>query len=427
MRLWRMLFREACHRRLTFAAGVLCAAVAVASLIAALVALAYHDAETQAVLERKAEETDQLLRQLREEMRKTTLKLSFNAIILPENQSLRDWHMQDYADEYMPEDYVMKLADSGIVTVRHFLPVLQRKVKWPERKQSIILVGTRGEVPNMHKSPKAPLVQPVPDGTIVLGHELHQRLGLKTGDEVVFMGQTFGVHRCHGERGTKDDITAWIPLKAAQELLDKRGKINAILALECLCVGAEGLARVRRDIMGVLPGTQVIEHGTKVIARAEARFRVGREAQEAYEQAEKERAEARARQERLAAVSVPLILAVCVLSMALLSYSNVRDRRNEMGILKALGYGTGTILLLVLTRALLTGCFGALIGTAGGATVARWLITRDPTAGLSVTLFPDARTAAAGVLVSLLLALVAAWIPALLASRTDPADILMRE
>jgi len=427
MRLWRMLFLEACHRRLTFAAAVLSATVAVASLIAALVALSYHDTETQAVLALKAKETDTLLKQLREEMRKTTLKLSFNAIILPEKQSLRDWHLQDYADEYMPEEYVMKLADSGIVTVRHFLPVLQRKVKWPERRQSIILVGTRGEVPNMHKNPMAPMVQPVPDGTIVLGYELHQRLGLRAEDEVVFMGRTFRVHRCHGERGTKDDITAWIPLKAAQELLDKQGKINAILALECLCVGAEGLARVRRDIAGVLPGTQVIEHGTKVVARAEARFRVGREAKQALELAKKERAVAHNRQEQLAAVVVPMIMTVCVLSMALLAYSNVRDRQNEMGILKALGFRTRSLLTLVLARSLLTGCLGALLGTAGGALIARRLIAHGASAEVSVVLFPDTRAAVAGVLVSLLLSLIAAWIPALLASRTDPADILMRE
>lgn len=427
MGLWRMLVREACHRRLSFAAAVLSAAVAVASLIAALVALSYHDAETQTVLAQKAEETETLLRQLAEEMRKTTLKLSFNAIILPEKQSLRDWHLQDYAEEYMPEEYVMRLADSGIVTVRHFLPILQRKVKWPEKHQSIILVGTRGEVPNMHKNRLAPMVQPVPDGAIVLGHELHQRLGLQTGDEVVFMERTFRVHRCHEERGTKDDITAWIPLKTAQELLDKPGKINAILALECLCVGAEGLARVRRDIAGVLPGTQVVEHGTKVIARAEARFRVGREAKQALAQAKDERTNARQRQERLAAVAVPLIMAVCVLSMALLAYSNVRDRRGEMGVLKALGFGTGSILALVLVRSLLTGCLGALVGTGGGALIARRLITRGASAELSIVLFPDARIAVAGILVSLLLSVVAAWIPALLASRTDPASILMRE
>ena len=73
----------------------------------------------------------------------------------------------------------------------------------------------------MHKSPVKPLVQQVPPGTITLGHELHRSMNIKIGDDIELMGKSFKVGGCYKERGNKDDITAWIYLAEAQELLDK--------------------------------------------------------------------------------------------------------------------------------------------------------------------------------------------------------------
>ena len=102
-------------------------------------------------------------------MRKATLKLSFNLVILPAAQNTREWHEQDFASAYMPEDYVQRMARSRLLSVRHFLPTLSQKVKWPEMNRTVFLVGCRGEVPSLAKSPRAPLVQPVPDGTMIVG------------------------------------------------------------------------------------------------------------------------------------------------------------------------------------------------------------------------------------------------------------------
>ena len=114
------------------------------------------------------------------------------------------------------------------------------------------------------------MVQPIEPGQIVLGYELHDSLGLKVGDELKLMGRAFTVSQCYPMRGNKDDITAWINLRQAQEMLDKKGLINAILALECQCAWAD-LAQVREEITRILPDTQVIEQGSKALARAEAR------------------------------------------------------------------------------------------------------------------------------------------------------------
>lgn len=115
----------------------------------------------------------------------------------------------------------------------------------------------------------------MPEGTIVLGYELHQSLGLNVGDSVKLLGEEFTIHKCHEHRGSKDDITAWINLRQGQELLDKKGRINAIVALQCVCVGRD-LSRMRSEITKVLPDTQIVEIGTeKALARFETRMRAG--------------------------------------------------------------------------------------------------------------------------------------------------------
>ena len=57
---------------------------------------------------------------------------------------------------------------------------------------------------------------------------------------------------------------------------------------------------------------------------------------------------------------VPLVLLISALWIGLVFHANVRERRSEIGILRALGARAGTILRLFLTKALLMGAAGAL-------------------------------------------------------------------
>ncbi len=179
--------------------------------------------------------------------------LGFNLLILPSNQKLSDFYADDAVSAYMPDTYATRLAEAKIVTIRHLLPSLQEKVLWPERKRTIILIGTRGEVPSMFRDAREPILVAVKKGHAVVGHELAESLGLKAGDRITLFGRTFTVSQCNEERGSKDDISIWIDLAEAQEILGKPGRINAILALKCLCAGNElaaGPAGCRRRSAG---------------------------------------------------------------------------------------------------------------------------------------------------------------------------------
>lgn len=424
--LGRMLIRELLHRKLNFGLGCLAVAVAVGSLVGASILLGVHDAHTQKILKRLETETGQKMAALEDEIRKAMLKLSFSLVILPKGQNLRDWHTEDYASEYMPEDYVTRLANSGIITVRHFLPSLQQKIKWPETQRTIILVGTRGEVPSPHLNPVKPLIQPVPEGAIVLGHELHESLGIKVGDTITLMGRQFVAHKCHEARGSKDDITAWISLREAQELFDKQGLINAILALECLCAGTNPLPIIREEIARILPGTQVIEIGTKALARMEARWRVGQESKAAAERERLGRARLRAERERFAAILVPLLMAACALWLAILGFADARNRRREIGILGAIGFRSRQVFSLFLCKPLAMGVVGGILGCFAGI-----LLGRQLAAALGEQI--ERALGAEGTIVGLclsaigiaaILSALAGWIPAMLAAYRDPAEAL---
>ena len=75
-----------------------------------------------------------------------------------------------------------------------------------------------------------PLVNPIMGNDTVLGYELHKSLGLKVGDKVKFMDHEFTISKTHRQRGSKDDITAWINLEVCQKLMNKEKRINSILA-----------------------------------------------------------------------------------------------------------------------------------------------------------------------------------------------------
>ncbi|MEJ2111632.1 MAG: hypothetical protein P8Z37_17330, partial [Acidobacteriota bacterium] len=164
MKIRQLVLKEIFHRKFSFILGVFATLIATASIIGSIELLRIHDLRTASILQDKQAQLQQRMDKLQDDTRKSMLKLGFNLVILPEDLNLADWHSNDYSTEYMPDVYAERLAESDIVSIRHILPSLQQKIRWPERNRTIILVGTRGEVPNLHLSPKQPLVQPVPPG-----------------------------------------------------------------------------------------------------------------------------------------------------------------------------------------------------------------------------------------------------------------------
>lgn len=121
----------------------------------------------------------------------------------------------------------------------------------------------------------------------------------------------------------------------------------------------------------------------------------------------------------IAAIVMFFILFVAGNSMA----QSIRERINELGVLKTLGFGDGRILALVL----LESCTIAVIGGGIGLAIA-WLIIAqgDPTNGLLPIFHFPIRDLVFGVLLVFVLGMGTGLLPAMQASRLKIVDALRR-
>lgn len=421
MTVTRLVIKEILHSKLNFGLSLLSVAVAVACLVGSLTMMNIHGMRTQMILESKKIETREKMRTMEEDIKKAMRKLGFNIVILPKDQNLSDWYADDYGAKYMPEQYVAHLAQSKILTIEHLTPRIRRKVNWPETKWAVILVGLSDGAGCLAEHVHDLACKPIPRGRMVLGHEVHQGLGLKVGDEFRFMGKEFVVDTCRKEMGTEDDITVWVNLREAQELLDKEGWINEILAFECRSAWAN-LPKVRAEIARILPDTQVVEKSSDVLAKIHAYIKVEEEGKAAIEREQENSSRMRTTWMRFASILGPLVMVIAVVWIALLAAGNIRRRQMEIGILRTLGFRSWQILYIFLSRAVLMGLFGGLLGFLAGSFLANNCqepVRQTNTGGIV--------TFGLAVLGAVVIAVAASWIPAMHAARLDPAVILREE
>ena len=177
------------------------------------------------------------------------------------------------------------------------------------------------------------------------------------------------------------------------------------------------LAEIQQEI-GELLGddVQVVEIKTIADARAKTRERARLDGEATI-----------ARLSRLAKRLLPLLTLTAGVIIGLLSLSNVRERRSEIGILRAIGLRSRQILTLFLTKSALLGLLGGLCGYFIGLSVGGiWSGESATDEAIEVVLFqPGLLTAA--VLITPMLVIAASWLPAVLAATQDPAVVLREE
>jgi ABC-type antimicrobial peptide transport system permease subunit len=117
-----------------------------------------------------------------------------------------------------------------------------------------------------------------------------------------------------------------------------------------------------------------------------------------------------------------IALAIAALGIANALLAAVRERRREIGVLKAIGARDRDLLRVFLTEASIIGLAGGVLGTLGGWSAAAVLgsvvnraLEAEGLAGIVMTLPPE--VALGGLIGSLALALLAGTVPALRAAR----------
>jgi ABC-type lipoprotein release transport system permease subunit len=409
--------------------------------------------QVEAGMARVEEETKAQLAELSDTTRKVTLGLGFNLLIVHRDTNMADFWASDYAAVDMPEQYVDKLAGNHNLTmVTHIVATLQEKIEWERRK--VLLVGYAPEATQSHLRKKAPKGYIVEPGSVFLGYELGVNHEIGDTIEIPIRGsdtsKQLKIARILPEQGSKDDISIITHLTDAQEILDKQGRVNQILALNCHCAEADR-PKIRAQLEQALPEARVTEFRTKFLARAEQRDAVAAsqakvlgEMQANLEARQKilearqkiveerktrsvEMAESREQLKdflvTLSDVITPLVVLAAAIWVGLLALTNVRERRTEIGVLRALGKGTGTIVTLFLGKAVLLGLAGGLIGFGLGTVLGQAL--GESALGISADYFMPRPDIFFYTLIGApLLAAVASYLPTLSAVIQDPAVVL---
>lgn len=377
-----LILREILHRKTNFLLSVLAVTAAVALFISFFTAGAASQRETARLM----------------------LQMGYNLHIVPEGTDRSEFLLTGLTDKTMPEEYLEKLATPSAFSYNHLLGTLQRKISW--QGLELVLTGLAAEVcPPGQKQP--PMVEPIPQGTAYVGYIIADRLKLKAGRIIEIAGKQLKIVRCLFEQGGVDDIRIQCHLKDAQEILNVPGRISEIQAVDCLCFvdTNDPVSILRKEVASILPDVQVVQAKPIATARAKQRQMI----------------------QGVFAVIVPAVVIACGIWIGVLAAVNVRDRYQEIGVMRALGYGSGKITALFLGKAVIVGLLGAIIGFLVGTYLALHFGPEIFKMTAKTVMKPQLSLLAWSIIFAPLFAAVSSFIPAMIAAAHDPAVALRQE
>ncbi len=377
-----LIYKEICHRRVNFLLSLSAVVTAVALFISFFTAAKASNQETARLM----------------------LSMGFNLHIISKDTDMNEFLLTGVPDRTIPEQYMDKLAAQKKVSYNHLLATLQKKISW--RGLDVILTGLAPEVcpPGRYRPPMSYQIEP---GELYVGFRVAKNLRLAAGDIVEIEGKTFSVAKCLAESGDADDIRIQCSLADAQDILKLDGRISEIRAVDCLCFAPTNnpVSILRSEIASLLPDAQVFQ--TRAIATA--------------------RAKQRQMVRNLFAIVLPLVVIVCGAWIGVLAIMNVRDRRAEIGVMRALGYGSGKIAALFLGKAVVIGLLGAIVGFLLGTTLAMSFGPDIFKITAKTMIKPEFVLLVQSLVFAPVFAAASSFIPAAIAVAQDPADTLSEE
>tara|TARA_B100001146_G_C16143397_1_gene417812 strand:- start:117 stop:1268 length:1152 start_codon:yes stop_codon:yes gene_type:complete len=328
-----------------------------------------------------------------------------NLRIVSKDTDLAHFWDEGYSKSTFSENWVQQFTNvTKEINYSHLSAVLKWKIDWRGSPAMIYGLAPREVAPPGRKKPI--MITPVKQGTIQLGKTLAAIHEVKRDDMVEVESGEFQVGRVLSEKGSGAEIRIYMHLADAQAVLQRKGLINEIQALDCYCAdeSQDTLALLRKQLQPILPEAQVF----RMQDMAEAREKQRRDIEWTY------------------STLMPAIVMICGVIIGLLAFLNTRARQQEIGILRALGKGSFTVAALFLGKALILGIFGAACGFGlGTALLLGWgqeLLKISPKligwdlANLKWALF-----------LAPVFSALATFIPAMLAVTQDPADTLRHE
>jgi ABC-type antimicrobial peptide transport system permease subunit len=343
----------------------------------------------------------------RKETRKIQLGMGQNLRIIPKETPMDQFWSKGFSDYTMPEEYVYKFAELEGYEYTHLTGTLQRSVELNGRQ--VILTGILPEVmPPGRNQP--PMTFSVDRGTAYVGSEVARFFSLEAGDPIDIKGRSLKVTKRLVETGSSDDIRIYGHLHDVQEILGLEGRINEIRALECLCLIETGQTDLDPLTLAQMQLAEVLPTAKVLLLQGIAEVRQ----------------QQRAAMEGYLALITPLVIIACGVWIGALAMLNVRQRFEEIGILRALGYCSRDVAVLFLGRSLLIGLAGALLGFLLGTFVA---LTYGPAVFqlAAKSMSPNFLWLICALVLAPFFAAAASFIPTVSAITWDPATSLRRQ
>lgn len=237
------------------------------------------------------------------------------------------------------------------------------------------------------------------DNGVILGAEAARILNLSTGDRFKIKDRPFSVSGILKPTGSQDDQLVFTRLNTAQSLFDKGGRVS-MAEVAALCQDCPIDAMVQQ-ISDVLPGAKVM----------------------AIQQVVKGRMETLGHFKKFSFGISGVILLIGSLVVLVTMMGSVRERTEEIGIFRAIGFRKRHVMKIVFLEAAIVSGLAGIIGYLVG-----WGITK-----IAVRFFIEGHSgwvpfnidlAAGAFTLALLIGLVASAYPAIVASRLDPNEAL---
>jgi putative ABC transport system permease protein len=199
-------------------------------------------------------------------------------------------------------------------------------------------------------------------GVVLLSENNTAFFGVKVGDTVTILGQTFTVIGIHGSSGVSDRTTLYVNLSDVQSLTNNTGYITSLKVFADNSASVTGVASAISSL-----------HPELTVTTAQERLAQLQALQTNYN-TELQNAEASLGQTQTTAFEeiVVVVVATSLIVLFVMLYT-VRERTKEIGTLKAIGFSNWTVMSQFMFEGVLLSLMAGIVGIAIGSVAAPWL------------------------------------------------------
>jgi putative ABC transport system permease protein len=270
---------------------------------------------------------------------------------------------------------------------------------FPMNGRSVLVAGVRfGDELRLKQWWRVNGEEPAAPDEALAGQQLAQALALHPGTSVEINGRLFRVAGVLAENGSQDDDILFIDLAAAQQVMGKPGKVSLVEAA-ALCTACP-IEEMVAQIADVLPQARVTALRQAVTLRMETVRQLSSFA--------------------LAVSSVVVVIGALVVLTTMLGA--VAERRQEIGLFRALGFRQRHVIQIILGEAAVVTLAGGALGWLLGMAIAVALTPRF--VGVTTPVPWNLWLALGAMGGAVLVGLAASAYPAIHAARLDPTTAL---